>query len=80
MWCVGYGAAVERLGRTELETDPVDAVAEPRGTWTIVEDMTLMASAAGAVNLGAAHAKAAVFAFNDIRGNGGLSKAWPTRA
>lgn len=64
----------------KIKADAVDAVAQTRGLWSIIEDVTLMASAAGAMNLGASHAQTAVFPFHDIGSDGRLRKTGPAGA
>ena len=64
----------------EGEGDGVEAVAEVSRCWTIIEDMTEMATAAGAEDFGANHAEGDITDFGDVFRGEGAVEAGPASA
>src|SRR5580658_6807786 len=74
------GGGLLRIGVDESQRGGVEAVAQPGGRRAILEDMAEMGVAAGADNLGANHAVAAVGDGLDIFRRDGLKEAGPAGA
>src|SRR3712207_4515268 len=66
--------------RLEAERGGVDAVALSGRRGTVVEDVSLVRPARGAVHLSPAHEEAALFLSGDVRSLDGRPEAGPTRA
>lgn len=64
----------------EFQGNGIDAVAQVRGTWAVVEHMTEMGAASTAHHFDPLHEEATVGFRIDVLRCNGLRKAWPARA